>query len=92
MLNFTANLLSYALFFNSWSERIEELDSEEGNELELLFVYSVIARKLFLFEYIPDALNDDLDPIEFSDAEWNNLSVKQPKHLKAVLSEADAET
>ena len=92
MLNLTANVLSYALFFNSWSERIQKLDNEPGNELELLFVYTVILRKLFLFEYFPDALNDDMDPIEFKDAEWNNLSVRQPKHLKAVLSEADAET
>ena len=47
MLNLVANMLSYALFFNSWSERIQYLESEPGNELELLYVYAVIIRKLF---------------------------------------------
>ena len=90
MLNMTANLLSYALFFNSWSQRIKKLE-DEGKELELLFTYAVIFRKLFLFEYLPDALNDDLEPpVEFD--QLIALDFPSPKHLKAVFNEVDEET
>ena len=76
MLNLIPNMLSYALYFNSWSERIQLLEKEGDNELELLYVYTVIIKKLFLYDYIPDALNDDLDPVEFnSGADWTNLAV-----------------
>ena len=61
-----ANILSYALFFNAWTEKIKALDaSAEDKRLELTYAYAVIIRKLFLYEYIPDHLNEELDPIEF---------------------------
>ena len=63
MLNLLPNVLAYALFFNSWSTTIEELDAL-GETLQLYYVYAVIVRKLFLYDYLPDELNDDLEPIE----------------------------
>ena len=65
LINLVPNILAYALYFNSWSLRIQILDAEE-NEVELYYVYAVIIRKLFLYDYLPDSLNDDLDPIEFN--------------------------
>lgn len=92
MLNLIPNMLSYALFFNTWSERIQFLEKEGGNEMELLYVYAVIIRKLFLYDYIPDALNDDLDPVEFgSDSDWANLAVKLPAQLEEVHRGQDEE-
>ena len=63
MINLLPNILAYALFFNSWSTTIEELDAL-GETLQLYYVYAVIVRKLFLYDYLPDELNDDLEPIE----------------------------
>jgi len=64
---------------------------KEGKNLELLFTYAVIFRKLFLFEYLPDALNDDLaPPLEFD--QLIALDFPRHKHLQAVFSEADTET
>ena len=80
------NILAYALYFNSWSLRIQILDAEE-NEVELYYVYAVIIRKLFLYDYLPDSLNDDLDPIEFT-----QVDIKRPAHLQATMDEADPET
>ena len=65
LINLVPNILAYALYFNSWSLRIQILDAEE-NEIELYYVYAVIIRKLFLYDYLPDSLNDDLEPIEFT--------------------------
>ena len=64
---------------------------KEGKNLELLFTYAVIFRKLFLFEYLPDALNDDLaPPLEFD--QLIALDFPRHKHLQAVFREADTET
>jgi len=64
---------------------------KEGKNLELLFTYAVIFRKLFLFEYLPDALNDDLaPPLEFD--QLIALDFQSHKHLQAVFSEADTQT
>ena len=65
LINLVPNILAYALYFNSWSLRIQILDAEE-NEVELYYVYAVIIRKLFLYDYLPDSFNDDLEPIEFT--------------------------
>ena len=62
LINLVPNILAYALYFNSWSLRIQILDAEE-NEIELYYVYAVIIRKLFLYDYLPDVLNDDLEPL-----------------------------
>lgn len=61
LLSLVANILSYAILFNAWIDKIEELDnSEEDKSAELFYAYAVIVRKLFFFEYIPDHLNEDL--------------------------------
>ena len=69
LINLVPNILAYALYFNSWSLRIQILDAEE-NEVELYYVYAVIIRKLFLYDYLPDSLNDDLEPIEFKSTQF----------------------
>ena len=51
----------------------------------MIYVYGVIIRKLFLFEYIPDALDDDLDPIEFSVD--GLMQGSRPTHLAAIREE-----
>lgn len=90
LLNLVANILSYALFFNTWTDKIKALDaSEEDKRLELIYAYCVIGRKLFLYEYIPDHLNEDLDPIEFFS--MASSTKQKPKHLESVLNGADSE-
>ena len=79
MINLLPNILAYALFFNQWSERIEELD-EMGEYMELYYVYAVICRKIFLYDYLPDQLNEDLEPIEFMSSDFR-LNAVLPKHL-----------
>ena len=64
LINLVPNILAYALYFNSWTLQIQILDAEE-KEMELYYVYAVIIRKLFLYDYLPDSMNDDLEPIEF---------------------------
>ena len=50
-----------------------------------------VEEKLFLFEYLPDALNDDLaPPLEFD--QLIALDFPRHKHLQAVFREADTET
>ena len=61
LINMVPNSLAYAMYYNQWAEKIDELQKEgPEKELELYFVYAVIFRKLFLFDYIPDQYNDDL--------------------------------
>jgi len=41
--------------------RIEDLSDEPGNEVDLVFTYCAIIRKLFLYDYIPADENEDLE-------------------------------
>ena len=89
-------MLSYSIFFQQWSTRIQEL-GELGEELELIYAYTVIVRKLLFFDYVPEQLNDDLASFDFnfnfelpSFLLADQASAKQmteSKHLKAALSE-----
>ena len=54
LINMLPNSLAYAVYYAQWSNKIEELEGKPGRELELYFVYAVITRKLFLYDYIPD--------------------------------------
>ena len=65
LVNLIPNALAYAMYYGQWADKIEELDGVPGKELELYYVYAVIIRKLFLFDYVPDAFNDDLQPLDF---------------------------
>ena len=80
--NLIPNLLAYAIFFQQWSTRIQEL-TDLGEQMELYYVYATIVKKLFLYDYTPDSLNDDLAPPDF----FNALMAKP--HLKAIIDEAE---
>ena len=41
-----------------------------GEYMELYYVYAVICRKIFLYDYLPDQLNEDLEPIEFYSSDF----------------------
>ena len=80
LINLLPNILAYALFFNQWTTRIQQLDALD-EQVELLFVYAVIGRKLFLYDYLPDTLNDDLNDIDTNVNTFLALQSGKPKHL-----------
>ena len=61
LINMLPNSLAYAVYYGQWASKIEELEGVPERKLELYFVYAVIIRKLFLYDYIPDQYNDDLN-------------------------------
>lgn len=84
------------MYYGQWASKIEELEGDTERELELYFVYAVIVRKIFLYDYVPDSLNDDLKPIEIWPEDEDNSSTSlftRNKSLKASLEQVadDAE-
>ena len=62
-----------------------------GEYMELYYVYAVICRKIFLYDYLPDQLNEDLEPIEFISSDFR-LNAVLPKHLQATDDEINSES
>jgi len=91
--NLVPNSLSYGMYYSQWATKLEELEGVRGRELELYYVYAVIIRKLFFFDYVPDAFNDQLEPLDiFGDDATTQKLLSTRKHLKAVVEDADPET
>jgi hypothetical protein len=54
------NLLSYSFVFNKWMEQIDLLKAE-NDKVGLVYIYSVIARKLIFFDIVN--VTDTLEPL-----------------------------
>lgn len=58
------NLLSYSFVFNQWMEQIDVL-REENDKVGLVYIYSVIARKLIFFD-----INNITAEVDELPSEW----------------------
>ena len=59
LLNLVPNLLSYSFLLSQWIRTIKSLD-EIGDTVNLVYVYCVIIRKLFFYEYDPSIWNTEV--------------------------------